>query len=135
MKKQKGYTFIEILVVITIIAVLTAIGVVNFRVANKKSRDGKRKSDLEQIRAALELYRTDEGEYPANLSSLTGGSIIYMEKVPDDPLGDYDYSYASVVPNSTYVLCAALELETSGTCTGVSDCDTGTCNYEVNNPL
>jgi len=138
MKKQKGYTFIEILVVITIIAVLTAIGVVNFRVANRKGRDGRRQSDLEQIRAALELYRTDQGAYPASVTfggSFSYNGTTYMEKVPEDPLEDYDYSYSVGAFNTTYTLCAALELETTGTCS-VGSCGTGiTCNYELTNPL
>ncbi|PIP52662.1 hypothetical protein COX09_00345, partial [Candidatus Beckwithbacteria bacterium CG23_combo_of_CG06-09_8_20_14_all_47_9] len=51
----RGFTLIEILVTISIIALLTMIGVTNFRVANQKARDGRRQGDLEQIKAALEL--------------------------------------------------------------------------------
>ena len=65
MKRNKqGFTLIEILVAVSIIALLTVMGVTNFMVANKKARDGKRQGDLEQIRAALEIYRADERIYP-----------------------------------------------------------------------
>jgi len=137
---NKGFSFIEVLVVSTIIAVLTAVGVSNFRVANQKSRDGKRQGDLEQIKAALELYRTDQndypttGEWPGAGGILSVGGTTYMGQIPSDPVDDYDYDYSS--DGFTYTLCAALELDTSGTCTGSPNCATGVpCNYEINNPL
>jgi len=136
--KKRGFTFIEVLVVITIISVLMAVGVTNFRIANQKARDGRRKSDLEQIRAALELYRTDQGTYPITAgwpgagNSLEADGITYMGEIPDDSLEGYDYSYSS--DGLSYSLCAALELETSGSCAG-GDCGTEDCNYQLTNPL
>ena len=132
-----GFTLIEILVTISIIALLTMIGVTNFRVAHQKARDGRRQGDLEQIKAALELYRTDEAEYPVDIN--TGDPIqsptgtIYMNEVPTDPLTTQDYYYSS--DGETYALCAALELDTEGSCGGAS-CGTGvTCNYQITSPL
>jgi general secretion pathway protein G len=135
--KKNGFTLIEILVTISIIGLLTMIGITNFRVANQKARDGRRQGDLEQIRAALELYRTDEGEYPNSITSgdpmesLTG--TIYMKEIPTDPVSTQSYYYTS--DGNTYTLCAALELDTNGVCGGAS-CGSGiTCNYEITNPL
>ena len=54
--KNKGFTFVEIMVTAAIIAVLAAVGMVSYENANKKVRDGRRKADLEQIRVALEMY-------------------------------------------------------------------------------
>ena len=134
---KKGFTLIEILVTISIIGLLTMIGVTNFRVANQKARDGRRQGDLEQIKAALELYRTDEAEYPGGINagdpiqSPTG--TIYMNKVPTDPLSTQEYYFTS--DGDTYTLCAALELDTSGACGGTS-CGSGvTCNYQITSPL
>lgn len=127
--RRQGFTFIEVLVVTTIIAVLTMVGVTNFRVANQKAKDGRRQGDLQQIRAALELYRTDENVYPDNLGLLESS---YIGTIPDDPLDGQDYYYIS--DGSTYTLCAALELTTTGACGGNS-CGTATCNYQINNPL
>ncbi len=135
---NKGFSFIEVLVVTTIIAVLTAVGVSNFRVANQKSRDGKRQGDLEQMRAALELYRTDQndypttGEWPGAGGALSASGTTYMSVVPSDPKADYDYYYSS--DGLTYTLCAVLELGELVACGG-GDCGAGTCNYEITNPL
>ena len=134
---KRGFTLIEILVTISIIGLLTMVGITNFRVANQKARDGRRQGDLEQIKAALELYRTDEGEYPGSIApgetieSLTG--TVYMNEVPDDPLSTQTYYYSS--DTDTYTLCAALELETTGVCGG-NTCGAGvTCNYQITSPL
>lgn len=126
---RRGFTFIEILVVITIIGVLMMIGAANFSVANKKARDGRRQGDLEQIRSALELYRTEEGTYPANLNLLVPD---YIGAVPDDPLAARAYGYSG--GGQTYGLCAALELG-SGSVGGCGGGCGSTCNYKVTNPL
>jgi len=117
--KKFGFTFIEILVVVTIIGVLVMIGSVSYSSANKKSRDGKRKADMEQIRVALEMYRADVGTYPATAGldvtsctgSLTYSGNTYLDPIPCDPLNNatYYYSYACVNPFTTYTISATLE--------------------------
>jgi len=116
------------------------VGVANYRVANQKSRDGKRKGDLEQIRAALELYRTDQKAYPTTWpgsgEALLFGGVIYMADIPDDPVNDYSYVYSSAPDGSTYSLGAYLELAKidESSLTGCS-AESGDCNYQITNPL
>lgn len=93
---RTGFTFIEILVSVTIVAVLVAIGIASYASINRRSRDAKRKSDLEQIRASLEQYRADNGGYPPTvgwiISNPTDSNWIgeltpeYMDAVPVDPI-------------------------------------------------
>ena len=64
--KRNGFSLIELMVSTTVIAILTVIGVVSYSSVNKRSRDVKRKSDIEQIRSALEMYRSDYGYYLTN---------------------------------------------------------------------
>jgi type II secretory pathway pseudopilin PulG len=119
---------------VSIIALLTALGVTNFMVANKKARDGKRQSDLEQIRAALEIYRSDERIYPTTGSLNSDLEPNYMGSVPSDPTTGRSYSYTSAA-GATYTLCASLELSTAAVA-GCGSCGTGfTCNYKITNPL
>ncbi|MEK7126589.1 MAG: prepilin-type N-terminal cleavage/methylation domain-containing protein, partial [Patescibacteria group bacterium] len=64
MKKSSGFTLIEILVVVTIIGLLTLTAVVTYGAFLKQSRDAKRKADLGQVAAALEMYRSNSDTYP-----------------------------------------------------------------------
>ncbi len=66
MKKQNGFSLIELLVVISIIAVITAVGMTNFLGARERARDARRKSDLVQLKNALRLYYNDYKKYPAS---------------------------------------------------------------------
>lgn len=139
---------VELLVVMTIIAILVGISLVSFDAIRKSARDGKRKADLESIRSALEIYRTDCRSYPATgdfnigvTATLTGpaapcADIVYLAIVPNDPISSSKYFYVKGATNNTYSLCAHLE---SGTSSTVSDCGSncgtnGDCNYGVYNP-
>lgn len=144
-----GFTLIELLVVISIIGILIALSAVAFQSTKASARDAKRKADLEEIRSALEIYRTDCGRYPTTLSfsnALAGdGSSsscsttnVYMAKVPNDPqTSAYQYSY--VQSGSGYKLCSYLETVTScvaddGSCSDCSTCGPSGCRYKVKNP-
>lgn len=62
-KKSAGFTLIEILIVIAIISILSIGGLASYTASLKNSRDAKRKTDLEQIRVTLEIYKSDTGSY------------------------------------------------------------------------
>ena len=133
---KKSFTLIEILVVATIIALLAAGASVSYSQLNKQSRDAKRKTDLEQIRGALEMYRSNstDGKYPtgnwSNLSVLTG-SPKYIQSLPTDPKNPTYVYYYSSSDGLDYTLAA--QLETTSSCTsppGGNSCGTGNpCNY------
>lgn len=145
-KACKGFTLIELLVVISIIGVLIGISIFGLAGARESARDAKRKSDIEMIRAGLELYKSDCDGYPlvdiTAQSSLvgTGGttacaaSNTYIAQIPTDPLSPkLKYLYAGSL--TTYEICASLE-QGSGTvtCGGSSNCGSSACNYKVVNP-
>lgn len=150
-KKKSGFTFIEILVVITIIGILIGLSAVAYSSVRKSGRDARRRGDLEQIRSALEIYRTDCGDYPARSAVVAGQPLVgdgspstcsssntYLSSIPADPLtgGSYQYQYYASGDQKTYNLCAYLE-KGSGTvnCNGSNEnCGTSTCNYKVTNP-
>src|SRR5438105_2145551 len=120
MRRKKGFTMIELLISIAIIGILVAImvGALNPAFQLKKARDGRRKADLEQLRAAFEQYRADVGNYPnptTNMTmcgsgqSLTNGSTVYIQNIPCDPLGTaaslYNsgvYEYVTLNGNTQY---------------------------------
>lgn len=110
MKRNKGFTLIELMVVIVIIGILAGLTLTGFAGARKVARDGKRKADLEQIRSALEIYRSDRGGYPLRVNELSGWEISndgdwlenlpadYLAQPPVDPLNNTNYNYR-------YALC------------------------------
>lgn len=123
----KGFTLVELLVVIAIVGVLVAVGTASYLTASKQSRDTRRKTDLEQIRQALETYRSQVGTYPAATSSL---SPTYITTLPTDPKTGI-YFYVPGASNITYRLCGTLEIIPSPSVTG---CGNAVYNYEVKNP-
>jgi len=153
-KKLKiGFTLIELLVVISIIGILIALSGFGLQGARKSARDARRKADIEQMRSALELYKSDCGDYPPNSSfgggsSLTGDGTpsttcpvtnVYMASRPDDPVSPQIYRYNQLT-STTYEICAALENSggnvpcagaNPGICSGSGSI---ACNYRVTNP-
>ena len=115
--KKRGFTLIEILVTATIIAVLTAIGLVSFRSANIKARDGKRMADIEQLKAALEIYRSDNPTYPSrpdvrshwanwvNLMADLSGYITSSTFEDPKNVAPYFYQYTTGDSGVTYSIC------------------------------
>jgi len=112
MGSNRGFTLIEILVVIAVLAVLAGGLLVGLKPATqyKKSRDGRRKADLEQIRGALEMCYADTGSYPGSVyDSIVCSDQTYLDNTPKDPSTDANYSYSP--STSTYDLCATLEFD------------------------
>lgn len=128
-KNYAGFTLVEMLVVITIIGILSTIGLVAFTSAQQRGRDAQRKSDLKEISSALELFYSDYGKYPNSLNgqiqacdynSLTGVGVTcswgvsefrdtdgsgntkttYFKVLPKDPSSTRTYYYKTVTVNS-----------------------------------
>lgn len=117
MKNKNGFTLIELIVSVTIIAVLTVAGVVSYGGASKKARDSRRMADLEKIRIALELYRQGTGSsYPASLSSLTTSNPPYIQSIPTGPKGE---NYGDSYTHSGYTYSIGVSLEETGLWTTV----------------
>lgn len=136
MRKSLGFTLIEVLVAVTIVSLLTTMGIVSYQVSGRQSRDAKRKSDLEQIRVALEMYRSDKGQYPTGDYSSMISALLDEECINTTPSDPKSYSYYyNRSASSTYNLCAYLEAG------GEDDCgdycsvpNNSPCNYQLVNP-
>lgn len=74
-KKNSGFSLVELLVVISIIAVLSAVLMVNFVGMRERSKDAQRIQDLNAIKSALRLYYNDNQSYPASKSVITGSGF------------------------------------------------------------
>ena len=102
LKSRRGFTLIEIIVVIAIISVLVGIVLASILEARKNSRDKERIADLSNINFATILYREKNGKYPTGSDVIIGtgtsfDTLIapYLADIPKDPLstGVYKYQY------------------------------------------
>ncbi len=89
---NKGFSLIELLIVIAIIGILVATITVSFSDSRATARDAQRQSDLREIQIAIENYKRAEGQYPAQLSALTPRYIVEM---PLDPATGEEYLYGT----------------------------------------
>ena len=132
---QKGFTLIELLVVLGIIAVLTGLIAFNFNQARARARDVTRKSDMKNLRTALELYKNDNqqkypnsADYAALVSTLQSGT--YISGTIQDPriaqsgaTSWQQYTYSSASPYTSFTLEVCLENRADDAANG-GDCGT-----------
>jgi prepilin-type N-terminal cleavage/methylation domain-containing protein len=137
MKRQSGFTIVELIVVIATIAVLASMVLSNVNQYMVKARDAKRIRDLDSIRKALDMYFSDNGYYPPTgcgwdcnsyyysndpgWQALENALKPYIYPLPKDPInnvsapwvdGRFSYAYGNVMRNSyspSYDLTAQLE--------------------------
>lgn len=96
--KYKGLTLIELLIVVSILALLMVTAAFSFQLQRKKGFDARRKADLAKLKIALEDYYNDRRCYPtaAVMSHCDLADLQpYLEKVPCDPLSHQPYGYTT----------------------------------------
>jgi len=129
-KINAGFTLLELLVAIGIIAVLVAIGTSSYSIAQKKSRDSKVRTDIKDIQNSLEAYYSTEGNYAyaADLETISG--YFSQGSVPTHPKGgDYAYNYTLSTDSATYCLCGDLEMVNTGNATDDGTAGSGVCTF------
>ena len=115
--KQSGFTLIEVLIAVAIIAILASMMYVGFTAAFSRDRDTQRKHDIRAIAAAIELYKQDYNSFPVNAifennPQMCGqpwqiGSTVYLGKVPCDPSTGKPYDFDNL--GQSYTITACLE--------------------------
>lgn len=98
-KNQRGFTMVEIMIAISIIAVVQGLLITNWRGQIIKGNDATRKSDLSHIKTAFEEYYNDNTCYPALSTLSTCGSTAlspYLPKIPCDPTTKQPYQYLAL---------------------------------------
>lgn len=122
-RNTSGFTIVELLIVVVVIAILAAISVVAYTNIQQRARDSVRQSDIKTLVKAIELFYTDNGNYPMANGWCTQPSnppyaaafqaeiAPYLARVPRDPsfAGTHqDYIYRNLSEQG-YYLYAELE--------------------------
>lgn len=124
----RGFTLLELMVVIAIIGILISISTAAYTSAQKKSRDSRRTGDLKSIQNAFEQYYADNSKYPLS-SSCTVSASYLPAGIPKDPKTGVTYPITCDATGSTYCSCATLEgSATSGNATD-TNCTFGAGAY------
>ncbi len=127
MQHRSGFTIVEIIVVITAIAILTAIATVSYSGLQVRARDDERQADVDTIAAALETYHEQTGKYP-DQATLTGGTFVDTSlRIPSAALTApnatstsaplYSFGWGTSATISQYRYVAYRDTGTSNTCT------------------
>lgn len=80
----RGFTLIELIIVLTIIGILVGLGIPQYTYSVKRAREAVLKEDLFQMRKLINQYYTDKKEYPPSLQALVDEG--YLKKIPVDPI-------------------------------------------------
>lgn len=123
---RKGFTLIEILIVVAIIGILAGVVLVGLRGTGPQARDSRRAADLRQVQNGLELYYNKNNRYPVATGSwddlktlLTAPAAgLSISNIPQDPQwsstnNSASYAYGTDTNGTSYVLKANLEVTDS----------------------
>jgi general secretion pathway protein G len=91
---ERGFTIIELLVVVSIIVILATMGMTQYRSSVIHAREATLKEDLFRMRDAIDQYYADKNSWPATLDSLVSDG--YLRKVPEDPFTKSNSSWQTV---------------------------------------
>jgi len=81
---ERGFTLIELIIVLSIIGLLVGLGMPTYRSATIKAREAVLKENLFILRKLIDQYAQDKGKYPASLQTLVQES--YLRSIPVDPM-------------------------------------------------
>ena len=82
--RYRGFTLIELVIVLAIIGILVGLGIPTLKNAMKKARETGLKENLHTMRTLINQYYTDKQKYPVSLQTLVDERYLYV--IPPDPI-------------------------------------------------
>jgi len=99
-RPKKGFTLIEIIIVLTLIGILLGLAIPQYKYSLKKAREAVLKENLFVFRKLIGQYYTDKNKYPASLQALVDDA--YLSKIPIDPMTKKADTWVEVRENPDY---------------------------------
>lgn len=100
MRREAGFTLLEMITVVAIMGILVAVALPNYKVAIIQSKEAVLRENLYRFRELIDQYYADKGRYPEALETLVGDG--YMRRIPVDPMtgaADWEVEYAEPDPD------------------------------------
>lgn len=94
--KQKGFTIVELLIVIVVIGILAAITIIAYNGIQNRAKFNKINADLVSMRKVIELYKAENGTYPP-----TNGAFRYQRSQGNNFIPDVVPAYTNSLPEVT----------------------------------
>lgn len=142
---KRGFTLMELLIVIAVIGILMSIASVAYTSVQKKSRDSRRQSDLRAIQNAFEQYYADTNSlYPASCDAIATNTTYFPSGFPKDPKSTTAYYTAGTTSGVTigntcttagYYFSVSMESSTTGGNATNSTCAIGAGGFYCVNQL
>lgn len=116
-RDQRGFTLLELMIVIAIVGILATMAIPSFKTATVKAREAVLKEDLFNLRNVIDQYYADNSVYPPALQDLVTKG--YLRSIPVDPFTNSSSTWTEV-------------MDTSGTTSGIFDVHSGSDKTGLN---
>lgn len=130
-RSQKGFTLLELLVVVAIIAILATLILTNLNRARKQAQDAKVQSEVKAISDAVQLYQTSNSQMPSDFnvsrtttlpSELMSNPDPLLKTTPTHPSSTYHYYFTgSVGADGSYTYTVSGNLVSKDECFTITD--------------
>ena len=105
MKRLRGFTFVELMVVITIMVILITMAIPIYNRSIIRAKESVLKNNLFTMRTVIDQYSYDKGKAPQNLQDLV--SEGYLQKLPVDPMTGNNQTWRTVMEDASQAVSQA----------------------------
>ncbi len=92
--RARGFTLIEVLIVITLIVILASVGMPMYQNSVRRAQEATLKENLFRMNDAIDQYYADKNKYPQSLQDLVSDG--YLRGIPEDPMTDSSDTWVTV---------------------------------------